>query len=321
MTKIHKLTELNENIKSEYDLYLCMASFEMRCLAIPQHIDVVKLHNIVIFFMGDFLNHIAYNKTMLEKKFVGKANCVELKHSNPIFTADKIIESLESISQSKNIKSIMIDITTFTHESLLMLIKILKIVFPVADITFAYVNATEYDSRNKKNDKWLSKGIGEIRSVLGYPGDILPIQKTHLIVVVGYEYERATSIINSLEPNLLTLGFGRSDNATTAKDKDANEHYLQLVEEMAFSYQALERFEIKCNDPLETCKKIEYQVSMHNDMNVVIVPLNNKLSTLGVALAAMKNENIQLCYAPALTYNYFDYSKTGENCYIINDII
>lgn len=89
----------------------------------------------------------------------------------------------------------------------------------------------------------------------------------------------------------LSLGFGHSDNATTDKDKDANEHYLQLVEQMAASYADIIRFEIKCDDPFATSEEISKQIECVEDKNILIVPLNNKLSTLGVAFAAMKNEN------------------------------
>lgn len=318
MVNKYKLNVLNENISESIDLFLCTASFESRCLSVPQNIERSKIKNAIIFYMKDSNQYINDNKTILQRHFKDASTCVELIHKDPLFTADRMQEILVDYSQRHTIESIMVDITTFTHESLLILLRLIPIVFPSALITYAYANAQEYDADNEKDDKWLSKGIGEIRSVLGYPGEILPVRKTHLIVVVGYEYERATSIINALEPSILALAFGRSDNATTEKDKDANEHYLHLVEQMASSYQEIERFEVKCNDPVETCKKIETHISKYSDMNIVIVPLNNKISTLGVAFAAISNPSIQLSYAPALAYNYTNYSKPGDSCYIMN---
>lgn len=318
MVNKYKLNALNENISESIDLFLCAASFELRCLSVPQSIELSKIKNAIIFYMKDSIQYINENKTILQEHFKDASTCVELMHEDPLFTADRMQEILVEYSQRYTIASIMVDITTFTHESLLILLRLIPIVFPSATIAYAYANAQEYDSDNEKDNKWLSKGIGEIRSVLGYPGEILPARKTHLIVVVGYEYERAANIINALEPSILALAFGRSDNATTEKDKDANEHYLHLVEQMASSYQEIECFEVKCNDPFETCKKIETHILNYSDMNIVIVPLNNKISTLGVAFAAMSNPSIQLSYAPALVYNYSNYSKPGDSCYIIN---
>lgn len=47
----------------------------------------------------------------------------------------------------------------------------------------------------------------------------------------------------------------------------------------------------------------------HANMNLVVAPMNSKISTLGAALAARVNPDIQLCYAPAVTYNFENYSK------------
>lgn len=46
--------------------------------------------------------------------------------------------------------------------------------------------------------------------------------------------------------------------------------------------------------------------------------MNNKMSTVGVALAAMQNENVQICYAPAVIYNESNYSLPGKDCYIFD---
>ena len=66
-------------------------------------------------------------------------------------------------------------------------------------------------------EKWLSKGVKEIRSVLGFPGEILPSRKNHLIVLTGYEYERAKTIIDILQPYSLALGFGEASNVNADK--------------------------------------------------------------------------------------------------------
>ena len=44
------------------------------------------------------------------------------------------------------------------------------------------------------------------------------------------------------------------------------------------------------------------------EYNIVLSPLNNKVSTIAVAFVALKNENIQVCYASANQYNINEYS-------------
>lgn len=315
------LEEMDVYLTNKYNLFLCQASFESRCLSISKHISRQKVDKTIIFFMRDYFAQVECNKSLLEDYWGVTSESIELLHSDPIFSADNMHESLRRVHQLAVVENVIIDITTFTHESLLMLIKLIVLEFPSANITYVYANAKEYDAANNKDEKWLSKGIGDIRSVLGYPGDFLPAQKTHLIILVGYEVERATSIINLIEPSSLSLGYGRSGTATTDKDQDANEHYCHLIEQMSSSFHSITRFEVKCDDPLDTCMKIEAQIQRHEGTNIVIVPLNNKITTLGVALAAQRNPYVQLSYAPALLYNYADYSSPGDSCYVISNLI
>lgn len=312
----YKVTEISHSLNQTFDLFIGCSSFEMRCLSFIQNFDINKFTTALVFYNKDCLDHIKTNKEEMESILGEKGTFVELLHSDPIYTADQIKNSLLAISEKQEIVSILLDITTFTHESLLIIVRLLRLIFPNANIQCTYINAREYSSKDKMKNKWLSKGISEIRSVLGYAGNILPAQKTHLILIVGYEYERATGIINALEPNCISLGFGRSDNATTQKDKDANENYAWLVEQMATNYVDLDCFEVKCNDPFATSKAILRKLEDIKDRNVLIVPLNNKISTIGVAIASIRNDNVQACYAPALMYNYDNYSEPGDICYL-----
>jgi hypothetical protein len=280
--------------------------------------NVNNIKKAVLVYNKEYQEYIGENKITFEKLFFDKLTSIELRHSDPIFSADNIKKALIDIIKKEEIHSILFDITTCTHEILLIMLRLFQIVCPGIEITCIYANASEYDSGNEKNDKWLSRGIKEIRSVLGYAGNIIPIRKTHLIVIVGYEYERAANIINIMEPNSLELGYGRTEDATTEKDRDANEHYLQLVKKMAVSFTEIETFDISCNNPFDVYMKLSGRIKKVKDKNIIIIPLNNKISTIGIAFAAIKNDNIQLCYAPALVYNYSNYSKPGEYFYIFN---
>ena len=44
--------------------------------------------------------------------------------------------------------------------------------------------------------------------------------------------------------------------------------------------------------------------------------MNTKISTLGVALAAMERSDLQICYGPAATYNVDNYSSPDDHCYL-----
>lgn len=322
----YNLSEVKDRL-GEYDLFVCSASFEDRCASVAKSIDLGKIKRAIVFYTEDDSKYVCENKNRLMEIFNDKAEEVPIYHSDPIKTADAIREKIAEYTSKHSIKSVLIDITTFTHEDLLIMLYIINKIVKGLDVTYVYANASVYDPEKEQKEKWLSRGISEIRTILGYSGTISPTKKTHLIVIVGYEVERAISIINSMEPSKLSLAFGSPGNATTETDQEANLEFLKavkepLMEKIDVSYTDISTFEISCNNPHETYLRMNDKINEEKEYNVVIVPLNNKLSTVGVAWAAIKNEKVQVCYAQALVYNYKNYSTPGSDCYVfkIEDI-
>lgn len=312
------LSNLRTTLRDPYDLFICSGSYEDRCLSVARNLDTAKIGKSLVLSNNDLLEHIEVNRNKLTTIFGDKGRVVELSTSDPLITADNLRQSINTVLNDGYYESILLDVTSLTHESLMILLRLFQIHPPKGKVTGVYANASEYSVGDEVKHKWLSRGIGEVRSILGFPGNISPSLKTHLILIVGYEHERAAGIIESLEPHSIALGYGRSGNATTEKDRDANEHYMHLVEQMATSYADVNSFEIPCDDPHKVRDEIQSQIDKANNMNVLIAPMNNKLTTIGATWAAFKNENVQMCYAKALRYNYLNYSKPGSQCYIFD---
>jgi len=313
-----ELSTLKNEIQNDFDVFICSSSYEQRCLSVCSNLIISKSVKSFVIFNKEYEVYIKNNLDEQKKILKTRYSLVEASIKNPLLTADNIKENIIDYIQIERKKNILVDTTTFTHETLLILIKLLAIHCRNLKITCIYTSAKEYSVGDDIKNKWLSKGIEEVRAVLGYPGNLVPLKKTHLIVIVGYEYERAISMINILEPNCLSLVYGKSENATVEKDKEANSHYSDLVIEMSPSYQEINKFDIPCNDPQKTCMILEKHIRKHKNENILIAPMNNKISTIGVALLALKNDNLQLCYGPALTYNIKNYSTPGEKCYIFD---
>jgi len=314
--KTLSIDELTTEMLNKYNIFICSSSFERRCVSVCLSIKRNIFTKSFIIFNKEYEVYLKDNLDSQKEILTRNCSLVEISTKNPLLTADNIRENIVEYIIEKEIKSILLDITTFTHEALLILLKLLTVYCPSTKITCIYSSAKEYSVGDDVNKKWLSKGIDEIRSVLGYPGIFLPYQKNHLFVIVGYEYERAISMINMIEPNVLSLGYGKSENATVEKDREANSQYFKLVMEMSASYPEINTFEVSCNDPYKTYENMENQIKKHKDKNIIIVPMNNKISTIGVGLLALRNERIQICYGPALTYNILNYSIPGSKCYL-----
>lgn len=320
MLRTFSINQLKELTEEYYDALICCNSFEDRCITIPSQVPKENFANFVMFTNKENREQSENNLDTIKRLFAEKSQIVELSFSSPISVADSMKEAIKSLEKTGELRKVFIDITTFTHETLLILLAILREKFPNTQVVCGYVNAKEYSyDCEDQRDKWLSRGIGEIRSVLGYSGVLKPSQKNLLMVIVGYEYERAVRIIETVEPDFLSLGYGLASDSTTEKNRGANEHYTQLVKQMATYYDEIQDFQVPCNDPYKAYEAIREQVeSIGSGKNIIIVPMNNKISTIGAALVAFEKPEIQICYAPALIYNYSAYSIAGERCYIFD---
>jgi hypothetical protein len=183
-------------------------------------------------------------------------------------------------------------------------------------IDLIYVSASDYSIRDKKEDKWLSKGVAAVRSILGYSGDLFPSRKMHLMILVGFECQRASALIEILEPSQISLGHGMPSTATDVKHVAAQEFFYEMIKRTVATRGNVDKFEFSCNNPIETRDAILTQSNKYYDYNNVVAPMNTKLSTVGSGLAAFASNEIQLCYAQAEQYNYEGYSSPGTNCYV-----
>ncbi|MEY8233926.1 hypothetical protein AALA82_20280 [Oscillospiraceae bacterium 50-16] len=318
MVNIINLNDLNGPFDESFDLFVCFCSFEQRSISIASHISTNNFAKALIFVNEVRLENTDQHLHVLSQIFTSKAEVVPLNLSSPIDVADKMIEWLAIINSGCKINRIFVDITTFTHETLLIFFAILNKNFNSAQIICGYNNAKDYSIDNKNLEaKWLSRGIGEVRSILGYSGTLKPSRSNLLIVIVGYEYERAARIIDEISPDHLIIGYNIESNATTEMDRNANEDYARLLKKLAAYYGELPSFVVPSDDPYGAYQAICQQLdSIGTSSNIAIVPMNNKLSTLGVALVGQTRPEIQICYAPALIYNTSSYSEPGDSCYV-----
>lgn len=308
------IRKINSTLEVEYNVFICFASFENRCLVIPNKVKRKKFDKVIILVNKDGSELINDNCNQLKEMYSPKMVCLSVNLKDSFDVANQITKEINSLKVS-NI-NVLLDISTFTHETLMITLRILKSSKKINSFTCVYVNASEYCPGVPLEKKWLSKGAESVRPIMGFPGMIIPSKKTHLIIIVGYEYSRAFSAISDIEPSSISLIYGSSGSSTTDKDKDANSVFMKLVENMAFEYSNIQNYQVPCSDPEEVAGFLECIYNRNADKNIIVVPMNNKISTLGVFLSTQNNENVQVCYAPAILYNENNYSSIGNDCYI-----
>lgn len=308
---------LLDKLNRDIDLFVCSVSYESRCRTVADQLDPFKVHRAIVAESEHAGRYVTDNGSYLRERFGASVMPITTDPGNPVTTADALQGALRT-GRPEPRGMMLVDITTFTHEALLILAKILSLEM-TADhaLFFVYVGAAEYSVGEPDERKWLSKGVSEVRSVLGFPGVIVPSRRQHLIILVGFEHERAAELIRSYEPSVVSLGHGRSGTALDPGHQAANQRFHKLVSESASTYGDVKHFEFACNDPLDAQRAIEKQARAVKGHNTVVAPMNTKLSTLGAVLAAQRDESIQLCYARANQYNYERYSRPGDTCYLI----
>jgi len=316
MKKVYTYEEFSQQAKRDtIDVFISCSSFEERCFVIPKLAATFEPISRVVFYNTNEVEAIRSNAQKLVELARGNTELVELNSNAPIQNYLKIIRLFDHIAlRYPNKPNLLIDTTTFTHETLLVLLRILHLKkSSLGDIGVCYVGAKEY-STNMENeeDKWLSKGVDEIRTILGYPGFTDPTKENHLIILFGFEFERTRKIIEEYEFDIITLGFGDEPIQDNHMKINCERHKKLLNEQ-----PGAREFKFSLRDPIQTKTQLLEYVNLNTlkGLNTVIAPLNNKLSTIGAGLAAIENENIQLAYAKATIYNTAGYSIPNNDIY------
>ncbi len=312
-----KIQELKNVINYEIDYFICSASYEERCLVIPKQLSECKVKNVAIFCNMDYIT--LYNekeKTIISYFPYTSSKIYNLHTKRPAPNALEILSLFDGIEEVEK-KRFFIDTTTFTHESLLLLYKVITLKkIPIKNVQYSYINASDYSTNEKELDKkWLSKGIDEIRNVIGFGGFMNPLKKNHLIVLVGIELERTQSLIDKIEPNSLSLGVSYDH---CSKSLDAVELNKQKHKVLCDKYFNSESFEFSVLSPKLVRDKLAEIAIKHSKSNIIIAAMNNKISTIGAGIFANENPEVQIAYATALQYNIEGYTIPGEDCYLFS---
>lgn len=309
-----KLSKIKSALIEDYDIFICSSSFEDRSFRIAQKLKGKNFKEVIVIENKNGGEILKSNTQKIIQNFGKKSNILSVDFQDTLAFVDSLNNVLRKFK--RKIK-ILVDITTFSHEILMVCLKLFHLRKDIIkNVVCLYLNAKEYCPNSEFNNKWLSYGCGALHPILGFSGLLMPSQKNRLILIVGYEYERALSVISTLEPSELTLIYGSPDKSTTEKDKDANKKFSKLVESTLFEYPNKEQYEISCDDPDEAASALTSLYRKYEGENIIVIPMNNKLSTVGIVNSLLENDMVQACYAPAIIYNESNYSSCGDSCYI-----
>jgi len=311
-----KIKDLSTHFKQSVDLFICSSSFEERCFTLANEVTKnINPKESLVFYNDNEYQEIITNAEKLGTLLnTSSENIISLNSDKQIQNAIKINDILD-LKLKNNIANILLDTTTFTHETLLAIFRLLcfkKSSFNNLFIT--YVGAKDYSvNETELSKKWLSSGISEIRTIMGYPGVMSPARENHLVILFGFEFNRTNSLIDHLQFDKVSLGFGKKGKSIGSNHHDLNyERHSELMKKYTQAY----KFELDLTDPFKAKEDIKNYLSEFSGDNIVIAPMNNKLSTIGASLVAIENQRIQLIYAKAIEYNVIGYSRPMDETYL-----
>jgi hypothetical protein len=290
-----------------------VASFEERC--------AVGIRN----YEGKIGNDVKARFAMLDEKESMELSTSVKKLSQTGVTNIKVLDRFKARSlwdwvwQNVNgIKGrVVLDVSCMTRELVgmfLFALSLRKKQFEKISVLYVSAPILGYATMNPtlpNGDKWLSKGIYKIRSILGYPGDFSPHKRGHVVALSGHEKDRLMEIIEYLEPERLSIS-GEMENSSVVLG--ANTISSQVAEELRsrIALNECQSFGFTANSISGTVKGLEGLDMDLETENVTLVAMNTKLSFTGAACFALKHRSIRMVYGVPLEYNTKYTSGIGE---------
>lgn len=313
MPEVDRVTvsDLAERFRDGFDHLIVSASYEQRALDVWRELHAQAKGARFVCYNR---NHSAYLEDNLKKFRLEdeRAEVVPLDSDHPLITFTHLRDVFDRIA-SLGKSRILLDITGFTREALAMLIYLAEHRL-ASDSTLCAVYHRALSYGPSSTGGWLSQGVQEVRSVIGYPGAIAFGADTHLILLPGIEFERARHIIDAVHPARITVG-------QILRREGQAEEFLRraerFVKRLVAFYAGLDVkfFSFLPYDPFVTRRNLAAVMREQGD-NVVCASLNAKPSSIGACLAALDVPTVQLIYAQPICYNVADYSKPSGNCLV-----
>lgn len=156
-----------------------------------------------------------------------------------------------------------------------------------------------------------------MRNAIGFPGIQKPQLPSLLILTLGYEVERALTIVENLEPAKICLGYstGSTRDVFNERHMESKSHMLQLIR----GRQPVEEFEFSCTDIESTRSEIErIIVSNVAAYNICLSSMSTKPSLIASFLAAERFPEVQITCSVPGEYNVDDYSGGADKIFSTN---
>jgi hypothetical protein len=296
------------------DLFISCVSYEPRSTGILQKLISSYRCKAGIFLVNEKFEK--YSKVQENKEIImglltksrnfDNTSFVAISIDNPLKSIIEIDRIIKAVFTNKEKLKITLDFTTFPRGELLTILYYLRHLSSLGSIRLLYVSPQDYGD-------WLSEGYTQTIVPPFFEGPSSLDKKMALLLLTGFEYDRAINLIDDIQPS--TVIIGKPKPGTSDKFIDISDRIVdQLVKTRKVESKI---YEVPANDPFNCQSTIESIIKDHPDYDFLVAIMGSKLEVLGTYLAYEKSKNFRIIYALPLIYNVGDYSKGCNNVYEI----
>lgn len=293
------INQVSGNIQSAEgdtgEIFIGCASFEDRTTAVVNKFSAAYRISSSFVFKYDEKNRTALRDQNFEKLMNALLQHSEnvfpivCDHHDPLDGISKIHDLCENRGVSLQGKNVTVDITTFTKQYLLVLLKFIEKQKPKSMRLF-YTEPEDYGVRW---DKPLSYGLIDIVSVPSYGGHFYIEKENLLILTLGYEGDRSYGIWERFAPHKTIILIGRPSfrDSWEGRVEEFNKKLISKLSKDSINY-------IPTLDPFEVSKNLDNLIQRYSErFNISVSPLGPKPQVVGCYLSIRKHPDIQIIYA------------------------
>lgn len=301
------LTSLEPRAEDQPEVFIGCASFEDRCLgALSLLSPNYRFTHSYLCIYDDFSEARQSNVKAMTECLAehGPLSTVEVSEANPSHSIAELLTQVRFLA-SKSDTRVTLDISTFTKRHLLMLLHALDDAGLWNSLRLIYTEPKDYVV-----DLYLpmSMGIKEVASIPGF-SNLRPADKPVLLVIMlGYEGDRAMALYQTIEPNETVLLVPRPAyrEEWEGRTEDLNRQLISLLGHDAIAYA-------DSRDPLEVKAALSNVIGNRyppTDWTCLVSPLGTKPQTVGLySFWRESTDSFAVIYAQPLKHNERYYSQ------------
>ena len=298
--------------------FITCASFEERCLGVPQKLSKgFQFEKGCVFVYDDPNKKRERNLEKLETTLISRGHFTKISTSenDPLPAIGKLYNELKNVKQRDFAKSaITLDISTFTKRHLLLLLKAIDDLGLWKNLRIFYTEPREYIA-----DLYLpmSRGIRTISPISGFISNSPPNLPVLLIIFLGYEGDRARAIYENLDPEdtILIVPKPAYHKEWENRTEKMNQSLIRMVER--------EKIENAHSiNPIDVANHLQKVLKRFNPnkWRWIIVPLGTKPQALGTYLFWRQHPNaFSIVYAQPLKHNERFFSTGIGKTWLLKD--